>query len=96
MATSSKAKSSKAQPRTPGRSAQRSRNRFFAFFDTTPGHGLLVVVAVYLVFIFANWARASGSFLDWSITILLIVIAARETAAFVRGVLGSPKAKGHE
>lgn len=58
------------------------------FLNSRAGHGLLAVAALALAYLFASWAIDTGSWLDWAITAVLLVIAAREAAALIQQLLG--------
>ncbi len=58
--------------------------RLGAFFASRGGRILLIAASLALAYVFVSWAIDTGSMLDWAITFVLLIIAARETAALIK------------
>lgn len=63
------------------------KQKIVALSETRMGHGLLAALALVFAYTFATRAIDTGSTLDWAITFMLLLIAARETAGFARATL---------
>jgi hypothetical protein len=71
----------KQKPKTP---AQKKPSAFDVFFAKRPVQVAFGLVALAMAVVFASWAIDSGSLLDYAITLLWLIVGARELAAAAR------------